>query len=565
MSLFSSIQIAKNALVATEIGLHVTGNNIANANTPGYIRQQVIYQPAPPQRIGDLVFGLGVEVAGITQASNRFLEDRVRSAISDLAQAETKEGAWLDVENLLGDLNDSNLRTSLTTFFNSIQDVLNQPESIAARNLTVQKGLALSADFHRISDQVDLRRANLNDQVASLGAEINRLTNEVARLNVQIVATEAGDTTSSDAIGLRDQRVAALNKLSELIDIRTYEQDSGSVTVMVGGDFLVADGTQRNVIVAYSSGDEADLASIQIADTRSPLESSGGKLGGLLTARDEILGGFRDELDRLAGTLAFEFNKLYSSGQGLVGYTNLTSEHDVTSTTVALNRAGLPFAPVNGSFQIQVKDKSTGITTTTNIPVALNGFDTDSTLGSIKNALDAVAGVSASITATGQLQISSDASNFEFSFANDSSGALAALGLASFFTGTSASSIGIASQVVSDPSKFAASAGGIGHDTAQAEKLATFLDRGLASQGGTTFAVLYDQMAGEVTQQTATARSIADGFRTFKQTVEGQSLALSGVNIDEEAVRMIMLQRAYQANAKFISTVNELLETLVNM
>ena len=87
----------------------------------------------------------------------------------------------------------------------------------------------------------------------------------------------------------------------------------------------------------------------------------------------------------------------------------------------------------------------------------------------------------------------------------------------------------------------------------------------LTSRGGLTLAQVYDQMASDVTQGAAATRAATDGFRTFQQTLEGQSLAITGVNLDEEAIKMITWQRSYQASAKIIATVNEMLETLLEM
>ena len=88
MTLFSSIHTAKNSLLAMQLGLQVTGNNIANANTPGYIRERLILTPQPPQRYGGVLVGLGVEVQGVVQVIDRFLEERLRAATSDVASGE---------------------------------------------------------------------------------------------------------------------------------------------------------------------------------------------------------------------------------------------------------------------------------------------------------------------------------------------------------------------------------------------------------------------------------------------------------------------------------------------
>ncbi len=98
MSLFGSLQMAGNTLNAMQIGLHVVGNNIANANTPGYIRERAIYSPAPVQKIGNLTLGLGVEVDGIVQVLDKFVEDRLRDAGSDLSSAGALEDAYTKLE-----------------------------------------------------------------------------------------------------------------------------------------------------------------------------------------------------------------------------------------------------------------------------------------------------------------------------------------------------------------------------------------------------------------------------------------------------------------------------------
>ena len=122
MSLFSSIQIANNALIAAQLGLQVTSNNVANANTPGYIRQSLVLTPAPTQRYGGLLLGLGVSVAAVKQQTDRFLEERVRNANSDLSNSAAQEDTYVQLESLIGELSDTDLSTSLSNFFNSIHE-----------------------------------------------------------------------------------------------------------------------------------------------------------------------------------------------------------------------------------------------------------------------------------------------------------------------------------------------------------------------------------------------------------------------------------------------------------
>lgn len=565
MSLFGSIQMAANTLRAQQIGMQVVGQNIANVNTPGYIRAETVFSPAPTQKVGSLLLGLGVQVTAVVQKIDTFLEDRLRAATSDRASSEAENDIWLQLEGLLSELSENDLSTSMNRFFNSISEVLNQPESASVRNLAVLAGETLAGDINRLASRAQKLRSDANDRITGMASDINRLLEEVRVLNIRITQTEGGDISASDAVGLRDQRLLALHRLAELIDVRVEEQPSGATNVFVGGEFLVFEGTARSVEVTKSGDRGLNISTIQISQTKSPLPISSGELAGATTARDDVLGTFLDTLNEFTATLIFEFNRVYASGQGLSGYQELTSQYAATSTSRSLDDAGLPFVPDSGHFQVLVYNKQTGLTRTTDVPVNLNGLDSDLTLDGLAAILNGIDGLSASVSLEGRLTIRSDSPEQDFAFREDTSGVLAALGLNTFFVGSTAGDIRVNSVVRSDPSKFAASQSGIGEDTSNAVLLADFLDRDLASQNGNSLSVMYVRMIGSVTQSSSVAQSVYEGFATYEQTLEGQKLAISGVNLDEEAVRLITYQYAYQASARYISTLSELLSVLVSL
>ena len=565
MTLFSSIHLASNALSAMQLGLHVTGNNIANANTPGYIRERLLLSPAPTQRYGGLLLGLGVQVDGIVQITDRFLEERLRGAASDLANGEALEDVYVQLESLIGELSDTDLSTSLTTFFNSIHDILNQPESASVRNLAVMQGGTLADDIRRLDSRVRTIREDANNQIIAAADDINALLKEVAELNIQIVELEGGGSSGSDAVGLRDRRSNVLGQLAEIMDIRIIEQPTGDVTVFTGGEYLVSAAIHRPVAVTYTSDHGLNIAEIRIAETDAPISLASGRLAGQVQARDAVLGGFLDGLDEFARALTFEFNKIFAGGQGLVGHASLESEFAVSDVDASLDEAGLEFTPVNGGFSVQVLNTQTGLRETIDVRVDLNGMDEDISLADLAAELDAIDGISATITASRKLKIESESPALEFAFGEDTSGVLAALGLNTFFTGSRASDIGVSAVMRNDPAKFAASSGGIAEDSENAERLAILLTEPLASHNDASLAILYDRMTADVTQGASVTRSVAEGFRVFQRTLEGEQLAISGVNIDEETVRMLSYQRAFQASARVISTINELLGVLIDL
>ncbi len=564
MSLLSSIQLGVSGLAASQIGLQVVGNNISNANTPGYIRQDVNYTPAPPHRLGGLILGLGVQVDGVVQKIDRFLAERLRDANGDLKSGEIQEQVYTELETILGELGDNDLSTALTSFFGALNNVLNQPEDAALRNIAVLEGEALAGDVRRLSGKVRRLYQDVNQQIGSISGEVNRLVRQIADLNLRIVNMEGGGTIKSDAVGLRDERQIALNELAQLIDITSSEQEFGSVGVYVGGDFLVFEGISREVetIVEPVEGGLA-TTQLQVKATGSRVRGSNGSLGGLTTARDEIIQGYLTELDEFARVFIEEFNEIHASGQGLVGFSELTGEFEITDSSLVLDQGQLPFTPDNGSFRVQIYSEQSDAVEVTDISVQLNGLDGDTTFNDLTAALDAVDGISATIDPTGRLTIASDSPTIQFAFSNDTSGVLTTLGLNTFFSGSSAADIGVSQILTDDPKKLATSQEGIGQDSEIASQLAGLLDAPLDSQGGDSLGDRYDVLVETITQGAAVTRSVTAGLRSFHGTLESQHLSITGVNIDEEAVRMITLQRGYQASAQFINTISGLLDDLL--
>jgi flagellar hook-associated protein 1 FlgK len=569
MSLFGSIQMGGNTLKAMQIGLHVVGNNIANANTPGYVRQEAVFVPGPLQVHGNLILGTGVLVDSIVQKLDKFVQERLVGARGDRANAEVQEDAYRELEVMLNGLaaEGIDLSSAMTSFFNSIDEVMKDPGNIGTRNQAIGIGGELTENFSALQSRALALQEELNSRVTAAADEINSLAEEVRRLNFQIASTEGGDTSGSQAAALRVQRQTAVERLSELVGIRVDEQASGALSISIGGQFLVFEGQRREVVASTTTDGSSGLAVVEFVDSHSPLNTTSGELQGLYTARDEIVGGFLTRLDELAGTLAFEFNKLYSQGQGLVGFQSLTSTETINNADAALDEAGLPFTAVSGKFELVINSKSNpSITHTHTILVGLDGLQEDMTLMSLTAQLDAIEGLSASISSNGALQLAADG-DVEFSFAGDTSGVLAALGLNTFFTGSTAATLGVNSELkgIDNAAKFAASLDGVGNGSGNAERLATFMDEPLASAGGASLGDLYNQLLNEVTQGSSIAQSLAEGYRVFEGTLDGQEQSVGGVSIDEEAVKMITLQRIYQASAKYIQTCSELLDLLVNL
>ncbi len=210
----------------------------------------------------------------------------MRQTGSNLAGSEALGNIYDQIEAAFSELGNNDLSTELSNFSNSIQDMLNQPGNDSLRRLVIERGKSLTGQVRNLSTQMQSLTSNLNSEIQNVASEVNRLTERLAKLNQRIVQMEGGRTSGSDAVGLRDERLQVLGELANYVDIRAVEQPSGSVTVYVGGEYLVADGIQRPVTYAVARVGAESRPEVRLADTDSPLQVSAGRLKGLYDARD---------------------------------------------------------------------------------------------------------------------------------------------------------------------------------------------------------------------------------------------------------------------------------------
>lgn len=569
--LFNSLQIAAQSFNASSVGTQVAGQNLANANTPSYVREQVVYGANSTINYGSVALGSGVSVNGVVQMIDNYLEERLRNSLSDAMNSSTQSNYYFQLETVLSELSDSDISTALTNFFNSISEILNYPETVSYRQLAVSDGMQLADNINKISGQLTDIRISINESIKTVADEINRLTAEIAELNKSIAEIEAGRSPATQALGLRDQRLRALSDLSQLIDVKTNEDTAtGMVTVSCGSDILVMDAISRQVYVDYDDDPYGltSLATVKLAGTNHPLSASSGQLYGYYNSRDKIIGGYMEQLDEFAYKLIGEFNKLYSGGQGLTGYSELTSLVSVDSTNVPLDKLELAYPPKNGVLEILVYDTESETTRTEEIRVQLGELADKSggmTLEDLVAAIDSIEGISAKIDAFNRLEIVSDSPDLVFSFGDDTSGILSALGINTFFTGTDARTIGVNATLQEDAGKFAASKGGIGYDTDNATVLANMPELTLNSLSGQSITGYYRTMNNSVNINAAKTNATAEGNASYYSSLNAQRAAVSGVNIDEESLNMMSFQRAYQATAKYVTVINEMLDSLIAM
>ncbi|WP_166830357.1 flagellar hook-associated protein FlgK [Thalassoroseus pseudoceratinae] len=564
MSLNGTLSTAGRSLEVFSAGVQVTGENIANSGTPGYIREEIALETGGSYSNGNLLFGIGVLGQGVQQQIDLYLEGRLYSASTDAAAADARQEIYKQLEVELRELGDSDLSTSLSEFQQSLANLADEPESDSLRSIAVQQGQELANDILDLRARVDQLQQDQTGRIGSLVEEANGLIDEIARLNPRIAGLEAASNFSSDAGGERSQRYAAMSRLAEIVPVRFRENPSGTVDVYSGSNYLLLTGSTQHLEVTRTSENGTVTSSVVVSVTQADVSRSGGEIRGLIEGRDDILGGFVEQLDQFASGLISEFNRLHASGEGTAAFSTLTSLNEVSDTSAALNVVDLPTTPEHGEFEVKIQNELTGLVETTTIPIDLDGIGADTSLDDLQATLDAIPNLSATVTPRGQLQLDA-ASGYTFSFANDSSGVLAGLGLNTFFTGADSSSIGVNAAIVQNADLLATGQGGGPSDGRNASRLAEFLDGPVEGFNGRTLTEFYESVVTDVAQSAASEETLSQGLATYRDSLQSQRDQFSGVSLDEEALKLIEFQHSYQAAARIISTVDELMQVMLNL
>lgn len=579
MGLTTALQIGRSALHASQVAIQTTGNNLSNAATPGYSRQIVSFSPIRDTRYGNAFLGRGVQVSGIRRQVDQAIMARLNAGISQESAAATSHDLLAAVETTLNELSDNDISSGLSAFFNVWSELANTPGNNATRTLVVQQGATLAGQMRAIRSDLLNLRAQVDQQLDANTRQANDLVNTIADLNRQIIDAEGG---SAQANGLRDRRDQLVQELSLFMDVTAVEQPDGSVNILAGSLPVVLGGDARGVqLIRETNGDRMEVG-VYLREPQERIEVRSGRIGALLEKRDTLVNETLDQLDRVASQLIFQVNRLHSQGYGTTPLTRVTGTQNVAGADVtrAFNDPAnetfgeLPFQVRTGGFNVTVRNAATGETQTIRVNVDLDGLTTtgatgtadDTSLADIRDALNAIPNLSASINANGTLSI--DAANgYDFSFSEDSSGVLAVLGINTYFTGTDAATISVRQELIDQPTLLAAGRviGGEPNDNGTAMAITMLQDQALDELGGSTIRSAWSDAAQQVGIRTAAAATRADATRLVRESLESQHLAVSGVSIDEESINLITFQRQYEGAARFISVVDELTQTLMSI
>ncbi|MBL8754065.1 MAG: flagellar hook-associated protein FlgK [Planctomycetes bacterium] len=413
MSFGLGLTAGLRALQAARYGMQTAGNNVANANTPGYSRQRVDLASSMSFGLAGMQIGTGVDISGISRLVDDGLERRLQMQLGLVGAAELSQAHYREIESILGEP-DEGLSSSFKDLFGAVDQLRTDPSDRALRGGLIQAGNSLSQGFRLVSQRFGELSGNTFEEVRGLVRVVNERADAVAQLNAQIIAAEAN---GSDANDLRDVRSQHVKELGRLLDVRTIERGSGSLDVLVGGHLLVA-GDRASGLAAGKDADDSTV--ITVGNSRSPALIREGRIAALLAQEEEGLPGLQSRLDQLAQSTILEWNRLHTTGMPASGpFRTLTAAYgaedgdgDGSRGDELLAQSGFVFPVQDGELYVAVTDLETGQLQRTRLDIDPNAM----TLDDVASALNGIEHLTASVDPTGRLRITADDGyGFDFS------------------------------------------------------------------------------------------------------------------------------------------------------
>ncbi|MBF0343041.1 MAG: flagellar hook-associated protein FlgK [Nitrospirae bacterium] len=362
MSVAALFDIARSAVTTSRTALEVTGNNIANVNSPNYSRQDAILEIASPIMTSHGELGRGVNIADIKRRYDKFIEAQLMYEKSNLGKTSVMEDTYSKIEDALNEQTGVGLGTIIADIFNAWQEVSTNPGASAQRNLLLTKATELIDKSTEVEKRLTDLASSINKEIPTTVDKINALADTIAALNGQISESEAG--TTHEANNLRDQRTGALKELSELVKFDSFEDESGRVNVIVGQRNLVS-----GIIVHPMQSNKTvdDKFNVLVGGIDVTDKVTGGRLGGLLEIKNSSQSGLPfaiSNLRRIVGSITNEVNIVQSTGFGLNSsqsdftITNNTPQATTSGAISSINISNFAnFIP--GDYQLKFSSSST--------------------------------------------------------------------------------------------------------------------------------------------------------------------------------------------------------------
>jgi len=637
------MSIGKTALYANYAALQTVGNNIANANTPGYSRQEAQLADAPSQFSGSGFFGKGVQLTTIARSYDQLLTQQA-VASSSTAAADSARSDKLDQLEQVFPIGEDGVGYAAGQLLNSFVDVSNNPSDASSRQVVLSQAQELASRFHAAGDQLSSLQTGVSQDIRAQVASVNTYATQVAQLNAQIASLKGAGQPPNQLLDQRDQLIG---QIAQIVNVTTIAADDGSVGVFIGGGQSLVLGSNTNTIKAVP--DQYDPAKMTLTMSEAgvnrqiPASSlAGGSLSGLMRFQNEDLTAANNLLGQMAAAISGAVNKQQSLGLDLgspsgpgapifsVGTprvlassnnsgtaaisvstnnaaqlqaSDYTLAFDGTSYTLTRNSdqtavAGSPYTPAALAAGVQVDGMTIQLTGGT--PAVNDRFLLQPVATAAQNMQTVLAnpnGLAAASPFTGTLGVSNTgtasissltavnpgyngtlSTDITFTSATgDYSWAMSdgSTGTGTWTAGTPISLNGYQLQLAGVPKAgdkvSVTPTSSVISNNGNALAFSNLADTGIVSATGATATSaksmsITDAYAsaladiGVRAQGAKTAASMSSAVASQAQTARANA---SGVNLDEEAAKLIQYQQSYQAAAKILQVAQSIFDTLL--
>lgn len=512
-STFHNLETAKRSLFTQQAALQTTGHNIANANTPGYSRQIVNMRASRPIEAVGLShsavpgqLGTGVEFSSITRVRERFLDDQFRNENRSFGSWTIQSETLEKLEAIVNEPSDTGIRTVLDNFWKSWSDLSKDPENVTGRKIVRENAIALADAFNYTSNQLSALHSDITDNIGVKATQINTITRTIADLNKEIQRIEGLGDSAND---LRDQRDLLTDDLSKIINIQVQETSQG-YSISMGGTELVA----------YDNATAVTTADLEEAVSSGDLNS--GEVYGMIISRDRYVADYQKQLDTLADSIA------------------------------------------NGKFSITIPEGSVLPEGTVLDGITYSGASRTVPPGGITVTVEGINGLH----------------KLGYTFADPVQNGSDFFTMKSGSTKITAASIQLNPAIADNPSNIATSmrTGGTGTETVikgnntLALLMSQLRDTKVNFSGSSgdsliqegTIGDYFRSIVGQLGVQSNEASRQVENQKIIVDQVEARRQSVVGVSLDEEMSNMIKFQHAYNAAARVMTTVDEMLDKVIN-
>ncbi len=573
MSSLGGLYIGVTGLNVSQAALNITSHNLANVDTKGYVRQQAVltdfnYIKWGESYISSMQQGLGANFAAVKQVRDSFLDQAYRQEAGRQAFYESQTLAVQEVESLFGELEGVAFQDSLDEFWISLQELCKEPDNIVARASLIETAVTFIERSENISRQLNNYQINLNTQIINQVKRINEIGNELKTLNIKIRQYES--TGVEKANDLRDQRNLLLDELGKMAGITYKENAVGIVTVNLEGVPFVTEDTVFRMETARMSDTSEMLKPVWVAHGNSDVFSLDkapssqnntdvGSLKGLLIARGHKQAKYTDiplrtdyETEGLYQDAVRDYNNKINPSVIMTVQAQFDQLiHGIVTTVNDILSPNREVTLSDGS-KIKILDEERA-------PI---GMDADKTMGEglfSRKSMDRYSEYM-------EIEIENGLGGYEYITARVYQPEDPSDNYSLFTLGE----IEVNRKILQNYSiiPLSSNSGTGEYDIETAKKLLSAWQEPFSTLSPNTltknnFNDYYTAFIAEIANRGERLNTIRDNQASMVVSIDNQRLEVTGVSSDEELTNLIKYQHAYNASARYVNVVSEMLEHII--